>query len=329
MESNLENGWYEVSYLDPALFSEQAISDDTRAVNEGVKKAMANLKDWWEVGAQHARDARRSGAGVFPAPVFSDRARWIDIKSLTGVLKLRVVAPQQSRGVYLHMHGGGHVLGGADMQDRLLEVFADSTRLTAISVEYRLAPEHPFPAAPDDCEAAAIWVSDHLSDFGGDAMAIGGESAGAHLAALTMLRLRDKHGRTPFMAANLVFGVFDLALTPSARAFGNERLVLRTMDIERFSAAFLPGMSEAERRSPAVSPLFADLRGLCPALFTIGTRDALLDDSLFMHARWIAAGNQGELDAYPGAIHGFTAFPCAQASASLKKQVAFVNAALG
>ena len=64
-------------------------------------------------------------------------------------------------------------------------------------------------------------------------------------------------------------------------------------------------MSDTEKRTPDISPLYADLRGLCPALFTVGTRDALLDDSLFMHARWIAAGNQGELEIYPGAAHDF------------------------
>src|SRR5690606_12237149 len=143
---------------------------------------------------------------------------------------------------------GGHVLGAADQQDRLLERIADGASLTALSVEYRLAPENPYPAGPDDCEAAALWVSDNIRDFGGDALAIGGESAGAHLSALTILRLRDKHGRMPFKAANLVFGVFDLGLTPSARAFGNERLVLRTLDIEKFGEAFLPSMGREAKR---------------------------------------------------------------------------------
>ncbi|MBL8544781.1 MAG: alpha/beta hydrolase [Hyphomonadaceae bacterium] len=318
-----------MNHLDPKLFGAGAIAEETRALNDGIIAATANLKDWWEVGAQRARDARRTGTGVFPAPVFSDRARWIEIDGPAGKLKLRVVAPEKSRGVYLHFHGGGHVLGAADMQDRLLEIFADATQLTAISVEYRLAPEDPYPAGPDDCEAAALWVSDHLADFGGDALAIGGESAGAHLAALTMLRLRDKHGRMPFHCANFVFGVFDLGMTPSARQFGNERLVLRTLDIEKFGDAFLPGKSAEEKRAPALSPLYADLKGFCPALFTIGTRDALLDDSLFMHARWVAAGNRGELDIYPGACHGFTAFPYSQTFASLKAQTAFVSANAG
>lgn len=314
--------------LDPGLFSDAAIPPETRSLNEGIVAAMRNMVEWWDVGPQVVRDARARGEGAFPAPAKSDRARWMEIDGPAGKLKLRVVAPEKSRGAYLHLHGGGHVLGAADQQDRLLEHIADSTQLTAISVEYRLAPEHPYPAGPDDCEAAALWVADHLVDFG-TKLAIGGESAGAHLSALTIQRLRDKHGRTPFHAANLVFGVFDLGLTPSARAFGDERLVLRTIDIEKFGEAFLPGLNAEQKRAPHLSPLYADLRGLCPALFTVGTRDALLDDSLFMHARWVAAGNRGELEIYPGACHGFVAFPCPQTFQSLQQQAAFLNAALG
>lgn len=314
--------------LDPSLFSNDSIPPETRSANEAIVARLTGMAEWWDVGAQTARDARRRGDGAFPAPAMSDRARWIEIDGPAGKLKLRVLEPAQSRGVYLHIHGGGHVLGAADQQDRLLEIFADTTGLTSISVEYRLAPENPHPAGPDDCEAAALWVSEHLSDFGGGKLAIGGESAGAHLAAMTMLRLRDKHGRTPFQAANLVFGVFDLGMTPSARNFGDERLILRTIDIVKFGEAFLPGLTIEQKRSPELSPLYADLRGLCPALFTIGTRDALLDDSLFMHARWVAAGNAGELDIYPGACHGFLAFPTPQTFASLKRQTAFLSESL-
>jgi acetyl esterase/lipase len=317
------------SYLDPKLFSDDAIPPETRSANAAICAAMADMPDWWVVGAAKVRAARARGEGIFPAAAKSERARWIEIAGPGGKIPLRVIAPEQPRGVYLHIHGGGHTLGAADQQDRLLERIADETRLTAISVEYRLAPENPFPAGPDDCEAAALWVEDNLNDFGGHALAIGGESAGAHLSALTILRLRDKHGRTPFRAANLVFGVYDLSMTPSARAFGNdERLVLRTLDIEKFGEAFLPGISPEEKRAPHISPLYADLRGLSPALFTVGTKDALLDDSLFMHARWIAAGNAAEIDVYPGACHGFIAFPTPQTFASLARQTAFINAAL-
>lgn len=318
--------------IDPKIFSDEAITPETRTVNAGIVAAMSTMPEWWEVGPQVVRDARAKGLGPFPAPPKSARARWIEIDGPAGKIKLRAVAPAngESRGIYLHIHGGGHVLGAADLQDTLLELIADATRLTALSVEYRLAPEHPFPAAPDDCEAAALWAAAQVSDFGGSKLAIGGESAGAHLSALSLLRVRDKTGANPFHAANLVFGVFDAGLTPSARAFGNgERLVLRTIDIEKFSEAFLPGLSAEERRAPHISPLYADLRGLCPALFTIGTKDALLDDSLFMSHRWAAAGNAAELDIYPGGAHGFIAFPYAQAIASFQKQCAFINEALG
>jgi acetyl esterase/lipase len=224
-------------------------------------------------------------------------------------IPVRVIPAQSPRGVYLHIHGGGWVLGACDQQDPMLERIADATGLTCVSVEYRLAPEHPYPAQQDDCEAVAAWLARHAkAEFGSDALTIGGESAGGHLSAATLLRMRDRHSFTGFRGANLVYGAFDLRMTPSMRAFGNERLVLRTLDTAKFCEAYLP--ASVHRDNPDVSPIFADLSGLCPALFTVGTRDGLLDDSLFMHARWIAAGNVAELAVYPGGAHGFTLFPC-------------------
>lgn len=316
------------AYLNPDLFTDAAVPADIRGFNAALIAAMTNLPNWWEVGAPVVRELRVKGGSAFPPPVYSPRARSIEIDGPAGRITLRVIAPARSRGAYLHIHGGGWVLGAADQQDIMLERLADSTSLTAISVEYRLAPEHPYPSGPDDCETAALWVSEHLDQFGGKALAIGGESAGAHLSVVTMLRLRDRHGRTPFGAANLVYGVYDLRMTPTARAFGSERLVLRTVDIEKFCDAFLPGMDDVRKSDADISPLFANLHGLCPALFTIGTRDALLDDSLFMHARWIAAGNRADLDVHPGGAHGFTLFPGTQAGQSLERQAAFLGAAL-
>jgi len=289
-------------------FDPSAISEETAKFNAAVVALMTPMPEWWDTGPQATRDARRRGEGPFPLAPASPRARTITIPGPGGPLALRVVAPAAPRGVYLHVHGGGWVLGAADLQDPMLEAIADRAGLAAVSVEYRLAPEHPYPAGPDDCEAAALWLVEHAQrEFGTDRLAIGGESAGAHLSAVTLLRLRDRHGCRAFRAANLVFGCYDLTLTPSARAFGDERLVLRTIDTERFADAFLPGV--ADRRAPDVSPLYADLGGMPPALFTVGTRDGLLDDSTFMHARWLAAGNAAELAVYPGGAHGFTAFP--------------------
>ena len=116
-------------------------------------------------------------------------------------------------------------------------------------------------------------------------------------------------------------------MTPSQRQFGNTRLVLRTIDMQQFYNAFLPTVTD--RRAPDISPLYADLKNLCPALFSVGTRDALLDDTLFMHARWVAAGNEGELAVYPGGPHGFTLFPSDLAKAATARMDAFLNRVLG
>jgi acetyl esterase len=311
--------------LRPDLFRPEAIAEDTAKLNEEMVALMTPLPNWWNVGAEATREARRQGRGPFPAPVLSRRARTIAITGRDGnEIPLRVIAPVRPRGVYLHIHGGGWVLGAANQQDPMLEHIADTTGLAVVSVEYRLAPEHPYPAGPDDCEAAAAWlVKNARAEFGSDVLTIGGESAGGHLSAVTVLRMRDRYSYTGFRGANLVYGVYDLGMTPSQLAFGNRRLVLRTIDMQQFYNAFLPTITD--RQVPDISPLYADLKGLCPALFSVGTQDALLDDTLFMHARWVAAGNATELAIYPGGAHGFTLFPNRLADESAARSEAFLR----
>jgi acetyl esterase len=315
--------------LRAAMFRNDAIAEDTAKLNDMLVSLMTGLPEWWNVGAETAREARRQGRGPFPPAIISPRARTIVITGRDGnEIPLRIIAPDQVRGVYLHIHGGGWVLGSAALQDPMLEHIADNTGLAVVSVEYRLAPENPYPAGPDDCESAAIWlVNNAKAEFGSDILTIGGESAGGHLAAVTVLRLRDRYGYTGFRGANFVYGAFDLSMTPSQSAFGNRRLVLRTIDIQQFYNAFLPAI--ADRRVPDISPLYADLRGLCPALFSVGTLDALLDDTLFMHARYIAAGNETELAIYPGGAHGFTLFPNRLAEEAAARSEAFLRQVAG
>jgi acetyl esterase/lipase len=315
--------------FDPALFGDAAIDPQTAKLNAQMIELLTGQPEWWITGAAAFRAARRRGEGPFPAPVMSSRARTFAIPGKDGMeIPLRIIAPAAPpRGVYLHLHGGGWVLGGADLQDPMLERLADATGQVVVAVEYRLAPEHSYPAGPDDCEAAAAWLAMNAKrEFGSDALTIGGESAGGHLAAATLLRMRDRHGYTGFRGANLVYGAFDLGMTPSQRWFGNTRLILRTLDMQQFYNAFLPTITE--RRVPDISPLYADLRGLCPALFTVGTKDALLDDTLFMHARWVAAGNAAELAIYPGGAHGFTLFPNDLAKAAAARMDAFLDRVL-
>jgi acetyl esterase len=315
--------------FDPALFEDAAIDPETAQLNAQMIELLTGQPEWWIVGPAAARAARRRGDGPFPAPVMSSRARTLTIAGKDGnEIPLRVISPAEPRGIYLHLHGGGWVLGGADMQDPMLERIADNTGQAVVAVEYRLAPEHPYPAGPDDCEAAAAWlVQNGRREFGTEALTIGGESAGGHLTAVTILRMRDRHGYTGFRGANIVYGAFDLAMTPSQRQFGNTRLVLRTIDMQQFYNAFLPAVTD--RRVPDISPLYADLKNLCPALFTVGTRDALLDDTMFMHARWVSAGNDAELAIYPGGPHGFTLFPSELSKAAQARMDIFLNRVLG
>jgi acetyl esterase/lipase len=315
--------------FDPALFQDAAIAPDTAELNARMVQLLTDQPEWWIVGAGAMRAARRRGEGPFPAPVMSSRASTRTITGKDGnQIPLRVIAPAQPRGIYLHLHGGGWVLGGADMQDPMMERIADNTGQAVVAVEYRLAPEHPYPAGPDDCEAAAAWlVQNGKQEFSTDVLTIGGESAGGHLTAVTILRMRDRHGYTGFRGANIVYGAFDLSMTPSQRQFGNTRLVLRTIDMQQFYNAFLPTITD--RRAPDISPLYAELKNLCPALFSVGTKDALLDDTLFMHARWVAAGNQAELAIYPGGAHGFTLFPSQLSEAAIMKMDQFLNRVLG
>lgn len=274
------------------------------------------------------RRARREGRAVFPAPVQLPHARTID----AGGIAVRVVPPAGERaGVYLHVHGGGWTLGAADLYDVGLSALADATGLVVASVDYRLAPEHPYPAAPDDCERVALWLLERGAEEL-DAPArftIGGESAGAHLSVVTLLRLRDRHCVTgAFAAANLVFGVFDLTHTPSSRLWGDRDLILSTPLMRWFVDNFVPELDAEARRDPDVSPLYAPLHDLPPALFSVGTQDPLLDDTLFMHARWRAAGNDAQLRVYEEAAHGFNAFPLAVSREANAAQQAFLRDSL-
>ncbi len=310
-----------------------ALLAETRAFNAELERLLATMPSIHTVPPEETRRARREGSAIYPAPVFLDEARTVEVNGSGQPVRLRIIEPDsEPSGAFLHIHGGGWTLGGSDMQDVRLKRLARETGLTVVSVDYRLSPEHPYPAAPDDCEAAALWL---LGDEGQDALgrpghlAIGGDSAGAHLAAVTLLRLRDRHGITgAFGAAVLQYGAFDLSMTPSQRLWGRRNLVLSEPIIIWFGDQFLGDLDRERRRDPDISPLYADLSGMPPAIFTVGTQDALLDDTLFMEARWRAAGQITELRVWAEAPHGFVSLPMSVADAALSAEHAFVKRTL-
>jgi acetyl esterase/lipase len=222
---------------------------------------------------------------------------------------VRVTTPRQgqARAAYLDIHGGGFYLSSAARSDSRNAVLADALGMAVVSIDYRLAPEHPWPAAPDDCETAALWLLEHAEAvFGTPRLMIGGASAGANLAMTTLLRLRDKGQIQPFAGAVLQFGAYDLSgRSPSGRMYAGEW----------FIKAYAGHV--ADRTNPDVSPLYGDLRGLPPTLLIVGTLDILLEDNLAMAARLSAAGNEVDLRVFPESPHGFTSSPTAMATAAL------------
>lgn len=281
-------------------FHPDAISAETHAVNAALAAKLAAVTPPADITAMRA--AYAGGRLSLPVSPRSPRARAMTIPGPAGEIGLRILPADNARGVYLHFHGGGWTAGTNDMWDEPLELLGRVAGLTAVSVDYRLAPENPFPAGIDDAVAAAQWlVRQAPAEFGVSWLAIGGESAGAHLAASTLVRLRGTGAAGAFRAANLMYGCFDLSLTPSMRQ-AEGTLILDRARVE----ALVAGVRGAfDTRDPAISPLYAELKGLPPALFSVGTLDPLIDDSLFMHARWRAAGNAAELAIFPGGVHGF------------------------
>ncbi|HEV3101588.1 MAG TPA: alpha/beta hydrolase [Candidatus Dormibacteraeota bacterium] len=311
---------------------EQKDIDEARAFNTQLEALIATQPPVYTLPPDVSRQTRREGKGIFPAPVFLEEARDIEIAGRGGPIKVRIIRPDRMpTGIYLHLHGGGWTLGAHDMQDAALKLLANETGLCAASIDYRLAPENPYPAGPDDCEDAVL----HLLEHGAQQLdaparfAIGGESAGAHLAVVTLLRLRDRHGiSNRIAAANLVFGAYDMNGTPSQILWGDRNLVLSTPIIRWFGNNFLPGVGFEQRRDPDISPLYARLDDMPPALFAVGTMDSLIDDSLFMSERWRAAGNRADVAVYPEGVHGFNAFPTGLARKANARQFEFLRTCL-
>jgi len=232
-------------------------------------------------------------------------------------------ALDDAAGLYLHFHGGAMMLGTPRAQDVALAELSERLGVTVVSVDYRLAPEHPFPAGADDCFAVAREV---LASHSGR-LVLGGESAGAYYAVLTVLRIRDELDAADRVAGvNLVFGVYDLSGTPSQLGARPSEApdVIGPVTFDDVLAAYTPGLSRLEVRRPDISPMYAPLRGLPPALFTVGTADHLLDDSFLMSQRWQAWGNDAELAVYPDCPHAFIGHPTELARRAAARIEAFL-----
>ena len=268
---------------------------------ELVAGLQGEAPDEWTVEAVAAARGEFEAYARNP-PEVTDRFTDLGIDGPHGPIRLRVHVPDGPlRGVVLDWHGGGFFLGSPEMDDVFNLRHAAATGCVTVAATYRMGPESPYPAGPDDAEATALWLLEHaVAEWGVPFNVVMGSSAGANIAAVTLQRLRDRHDALGgIVAANLVYGVYDLTGTPSQHRLG----------IPTFRDLYLPTIERRDRDDPDISPLYGDLASMPPALFTVGTADYLFDDSLFMAARWHAAGSPARVAVYPACPHGFNAYP--------------------
>jgi acetyl esterase len=256
-----------------------------------------------------ARGARLEGMKMLGGqPAELGRVEDLSIPGPGGDIPIRIYAIEHGglRPALVYFHGGGFVFGNLDTHDTVCRAIAKESGAVVISVDYRLAPEHKFPAAVEDSYAATVWVSANAERLGIDSrrIAVGGDSAGGNLATVVAMRCRDAGG--PALAAQvLLYPVTDSSSfeTASHREFA-EGYFLTSGAMAWFTGHYLA--SADQKRHPEVSPLLApNVSGLPPALVITAEFDPLRDEGEAYAQRLQEAGVAVTVKRYPGMIHGF------------------------
>jgi acetyl esterase len=248
-----------------------------------------------------------------------------------GELPIRIYTPAGSGPfpVLVFFHGGGWVICDLDTHDPTCRSLANEVGCIVVSVDYRLAPEHKFPAAPEDCYAATQWVAKHAAEFNGDPsrLAIGGDSAGGNLTAVVAQMARDRDG--PRLAFQLmIYPATDFNARTESKESNAQGYFLTTDDMVWFMNHYL--RSEDDRHNPLASPMLAaNLRGLPPALVITAEYDPLRDEGEQYGQRLKEAGVPVTITRYPGMIHGFFGMPFDQSKKALAEASAALRAAFG
>jgi acetyl esterase len=222
-----------------------------------------------------------------------------------GTLAARIYRPSRrgSRPIVIYFHGGGWTTGDLDIGDATCRALATGADAVVVNVDYRLAPEAPFPAGCDDAYAATRWAHDHADQIGGDParVAVAGESAGGNLAAATAIRFRDE-GLSPLRFQLLIYPALDSSMSsPSYNAYESGYFLTR----ELMAASWAEYAGERLDNSYASPMHAADLGGLPPALVISAEFDPLRDEGETYVQRLCDDGGQASATRYPGMIHGF------------------------
>lgn len=289
----------------------------------------------WEMEPAAAREAFAAMIGlVGPKDVPIGKVENLTAPGPAGDLALRVYSPvaagSKALPALIFFHGGGFVIGDLDTYDGLCRIFANEAGVRVISVDYRLAPEHKFPAAVDDAIAAANWVEANAAMLGIDAnrLAVGGDSAGGALAAV-VTQAAKQNGKPRISFQMLLFPVTQIGEeTASLQAFA-EGYFLERATLLWFYEHYLPG--DADRADPRVSPLKCfDASGLPPAYVMLAGFDPLHDEGLAYAQKLRAAGVSVAVEDYPDMVHDFVFMQgvLPQAQSAIKAAAAALKTAL-
>jgi acetyl esterase len=250
-----------------------------------------------------------------------------------GAIAVRIYQPDGAgvKPVLVYLHGGGWVIGTLDSYDATCRELAQGAGCVVVAVDYRLAPEHRYPAAPEDCYAALRWVAANAASLGADArrLAVGGDSAGGNLSAVVSQMARDKGGPA-IRFQLLIYPVTDADFTRRSYVDNAEGYLLTTASMRWFWDHYLP--DPGQRAEPYASPLrAADLSGLPPAWVCTAEFDPLRDEGEADAKRLQQAGVSTTLTRFDGLIHGFISMGLVapRAQAAIDEAVAALKKGLG
>jgi acetyl esterase len=260
--------------------------------------------------APQAREDRRAEARIVAhrPPIPMDRVEPLELPGPGGPIHARLYAPsppEEPAPLLVYFHGGGWVIGDLDTHDDPCRFLAANSGAQILAVEYRLAPEHPFPAAAEDAFAAWAWAATHADQLGGDRrrIGVGGDSAGANIAAAACLTARERGASMPAMQL-LIYPVIETAGTAASRRTFATGFLLTRGDMDWFEERYLP--PGVDREDPRVALLNAtDLSGLPPAYVAVAGFDPLRDEGEAYAQRLREAGVRVALRRHPGLVHTF------------------------
>jgi acetyl esterase len=284
---------------------------DAAAILERVRDA--GVPPWRSLPPAEGREVYRRRARLFTGdPVPVDAVWDTTFPSAAGPIGLRVYRPDggRPRPIFVYLHGGGWTLGDLDSHDVVCRRISVAADCMVVSVDYRLSPEHPYPAPMDDAVAAVRWIAEHGGELGGDPsrLAMGGDSAGGNMTAGAVIRLRDEGG--PRVALQvLIYPATEPAFEMLSFYENADGFLLTTADVAWFWKNYLgddPAAAADPYACPGVAP---DLTRLPPAVMITGDFDPLRDDGEIYAIKLRAAGVPVVARRFAGMIHGFVALP--------------------